>query len=204
MLFDFEDDEDRETEDARNAFFTALRQLHEAAGRPSTRTIARKTSALSHTTVAELLRGRLVPSWPKVRSVARYLGVNDYGERKLLELWNAAVDVAFTQPREPNVEDQPSETWSGVAPAFQHAPDVKEPPVGTVIAYQTTGWGDVILDYVTFRAGNGRWYTTGRHVAQGTTWEDVRRALRAANGPARYATAWAELTLGATSGGGVA
>ena len=88
------------------------------------------------------------------------------------------------------------DAWAGVASAFQHPPDVAEPPIGTVIAYQMTGTGGVKLDYVTFRAGDGKWYTTGKLALQGASWNNVRRFLRSADGVVRYATGWAALNVG--------
>lgn len=80
------------------------------------------------------------------------------------------------------------------ASPFDHASEPEEPPRGSVLAYQRLGHGGAVLDYVSLRAGDGRWYTTGRNPAQGVDWRDLWAAVRhQAAGPIRYATAWAEL-----------
>lgn len=52
----------------------ALRRLHRAKGAPSTRTVAREIGSLSHTTVAEVLAGRSMPTWPTTEKLVTYLG----------------------------------------------------------------------------------------------------------------------------------
>jgi len=80
------------------------------------------------------------------------------------------------------------------ASPFDHTAEPEEPPRGTVLAYQRVGRNGLLLDYLSFRAGDGKWYTTGKMSLQGVTWRDLLGALRtAAVGPIRYATGWAEL-----------
>lgn len=61
-----------------------------------------------------------------------------------------------------------------------------EPPVGSVIAYRVK-LGGRDYDYVSLRAGNGLWYTTG-NTAQGATWPKLIGALRS-QGVERYSVA---------------
>jgi hypothetical protein len=68
----------------------ALRALRAQAGTPSTRVLARRVGTVSHTTVAETLAGRRVPSWPIVDGIVRALG-GDEGEFR--HLWLAAADT---------------------------------------------------------------------------------------------------------------
>lgn len=85
-------------------------------------------------------------------------------------------------------------TISGAANPFDHANEPEEPERGTVLAYQRLGHSGVTLDYLSFRAGDGLWYTTGEKARQGVKWGDLWAAVRSTSvGPVRYATAWAEL-----------
>lgn len=65
------------------ALIAALGDLHVQAGRPSAREIARKLGTVSHTTVAEALSGRRVPSWPVVASIVAALGGDEEPVRKI-------------------------------------------------------------------------------------------------------------------------
>lgn len=79
---------------------------------------------------------------------------------------------------------------------FDHSGVPDEPPRGAVIAYQYEGVSGVTLDYVSFRAGDGLWYTTGRTTRQGVKWGDLFALVSGrALGPIKYATAWATLTV---------
>lgn len=79
---------------------------------------------------------------------------------------------------------------------FDHSTTPTEPPRGAVLAYQRLGRDGVVLDYVSFRAGDGRWYTTGRNAQQGVAWDALLAALRhQAYGSVHYATSWAELDV---------
>src|SRR5262245_1079873 len=69
----------------------ALHSLHLQAGKPSMRTISGAVGNVSHTTVAELINGKRIPSWPIVESVVRYLQ-GDVGAFQ--QLWIAATDDA--------------------------------------------------------------------------------------------------------------
>ena len=51
----------------------ALSHLHHSAGKPSTRKIAAALSSVSHTTVADALAGRRVPSWPVLEKIVLHL-----------------------------------------------------------------------------------------------------------------------------------
>jgi hypothetical protein len=85
---------------------------------------------------------------------------------------------------------------SSYASPFDHASEPEEPPRGTVLAFQRLGHNGLALDYVSVRAGDGLWYTTGKLALQASTWRNLLAALRGeAVGPIRYATAWAELEV---------
>jgi hypothetical protein len=66
----------------------ALSGLHQHAGSPSSREIASGTGgAASHTTVAQVLSGRRVPSWPVLQAIVGRLGGDP---ERFRELWAAA------------------------------------------------------------------------------------------------------------------
>jgi len=65
-------------------FFRALRELHRHAGQPSSRSIASKIGAVSHTTVSSALRGPKVPTWPVVAKIVEAL---DGDLDAIRELW---------------------------------------------------------------------------------------------------------------------
>jgi TIR domain len=65
-------------------FFRALRELHRRAGQPSSRSIASKIGAVSHTTVSSALRGPKVPTWP---IVAKIVDALDGDLEEIRELW---------------------------------------------------------------------------------------------------------------------
>lgn len=70
-----------------------------------------------------------------------------------------------------------------------------EPGVGHAIAYTVQG-ADRQLYYVSLRAGNGFWYTTGGRAQQGVAWRELVAGMRRA-GVIRYhlATGWDEVAL---------
>lgn len=68
-----------------------LRALHARAGAPSTRAIARELTDVSHTTVAEALNGRRVPSWPVLAKIVTVLADN----AEMLQ--NAGSEEAFQE-----------------------------------------------------------------------------------------------------------
>lgn len=85
------------------------------------------------------------------------------------------------------------ETTRAASP-FDHSHVVEEPAVGTVLTYQRRVPGGRVLDYVTFRAGNGLWYTTGGQTGQGVRWHEMVEALRAGGVEVMHAaTAWAPM-----------
>ena len=66
-------------------FRSALHALYLAAGRPSARSISRELDhAASHTTIADLLTGRRIPSWAITQRVVAHLGGD---EAKFRHLW---------------------------------------------------------------------------------------------------------------------
>ena len=73
----------------------ALIDLREHAGNPSSREIARGIGTASHTTIAEALSGKRVPSWAVVRAIVDYLGGD---EQVFRDLWTSAMD-AGTPPK---------------------------------------------------------------------------------------------------------
>jgi hypothetical protein len=53
---------------------SALDDLHRAAGKPTSRKIAEAVGSVSHTTIADTLAGRRVPSWPILEKIVVHLG----------------------------------------------------------------------------------------------------------------------------------
>lgn len=77
--------------------FEALRDLHLQAGRPSARAVARLAGDVSHTTVAEALSGRRLPTWPVLDKIVRALeGEAD----RFRELWT---DVEYQRDAQARV-----------------------------------------------------------------------------------------------------
>ena len=77
---------------ASRALVEAVRVMRAQAGQPSLRDIAERVSAtslgtLSHNTVASLLRGEAIPSWPHVQAIVTALGGDPATVR---EQWQAA------------------------------------------------------------------------------------------------------------------
>jgi len=62
-----------------------------------------------------------------------------------------------------------------------------EPPVGSVIAYRVK-LGGRDYDYVSLRAGNGLWYSTGSGTPQGVDWDALSNAMKY-QGVERYSVA---------------
>ncbi|MEO3861613.1 NACHT domain-containing protein [Acrocarpospora sp. B8E8] len=85
------------------AFASALQDLHAKAGKPSARRLATEIGTVSHTTVAEALSGRRVPTWPVVASIVRQLGGADV-EPIFRRLWAAATNES-PAPTEHERED---------------------------------------------------------------------------------------------------
>jgi FxsC-like protein len=80
-------------------FRSALRALYLAAGRPSARSISRQLDrAVSHTTVADLLAGRRIPSWAITRRVVTHLGGDEAEFRRLWGKSEAPGDALGTRP----------------------------------------------------------------------------------------------------------
>jgi hypothetical protein len=69
----------------------ALRALHARAGAPSMRSVAKRTGTVSHTTVAEALAGKRLPSWPILSDVISALGGD---EKQFKQLWLTAREAA--------------------------------------------------------------------------------------------------------------
>lgn len=89
---------------------------------------------------------------------------------------------------------------------FEHETMPDEPPKGTVLAYQIT-FGTLVAgergaktyDYVSFHAGDGKWYTTGNKIISGPeSWQEfwANCTRRGTLGVMKYATAWTELSTG--------
>ena len=75
---------------------SALRALHLAAGRPSARSISRALDqAVSHTTIADLLNGRRIPSWAITQRVVAHLNGD---EGKFRYLWGQASEESGATP----------------------------------------------------------------------------------------------------------
>jgi NACHT domain/Helix-turn-helix domain len=85
------------------AFVSELRALHARAGKPSARQLATQIGTVSHTTVAEALSGRRIPTWPVVASIVRHLGGAEE-EVTLRQLWASATNESPT-PTQHEYED---------------------------------------------------------------------------------------------------
>jgi Helix-turn-helix domain len=75
-----------------------VRQLRANAGEPGLRTIASSTGvaggpAVSKSAVADLLKGRHLPTWSTVSAVANALGADSARILRLRELWDKAARV---------------------------------------------------------------------------------------------------------------
>ena len=70
--------------DARRALAAALRQLHSDAGKPSSRKVA-AAGSVSHTTIADALAGRRVPSWSTLEEMVLHLKGDVASFRRLWE-----------------------------------------------------------------------------------------------------------------------
>ena len=87
MTLDRSAAEGTEVEDFRSA----LHALYRAAGRPSARSISRELdNAVSHTTIADLLSGRRIPSWAITQRVVARLGGD---EVRFRHLWGQISEV---------------------------------------------------------------------------------------------------------------
>lgn len=54
-----------------------------------------------------------------------------------------------------------------------------EPPIGTVVSFHVRHRpGTNPYSYAAIRAGDGKWYTTGRGTAQGVDWSTFANAVR--------------------------
>ncbi|HET8662113.1 MAG TPA: AAA family ATPase [Micromonosporaceae bacterium] len=89
--------------------FTELRRLHQRAGEPSSRAIARALGAgiLSHTTVNAVLSGQRVPRWGPLELVVRHLGGD---VERFRELWIKArkTDGSASRSVIPTVGEPPT------------------------------------------------------------------------------------------------
>lgn len=69
----------------RRDLASALADLHRRAGKPTSRAIASAVASVSHTTVADTIGGRRVPSWPILEKIVVYLGGDTLQFRMLWE-----------------------------------------------------------------------------------------------------------------------
>ncbi|MGW0944079.1 molecular chaperone Tir [Streptomyces sp. NPDC002623] len=78
---------------------TALQDLYGQAGRPSLRSLAQRIGTVSHTTVADTLKGRRHPSWVTVNAIVRELNGD---EERFRRLWlSATTDTSARTPPRP-------------------------------------------------------------------------------------------------------
>lgn len=81
-------------EEDRQTYHQAIRDLHRAAGLPSSRTIREATRALgfrvSHSTINNILNDRQVPRWNTLAPVVQVLGGD--GDH-FLELWKTIAEA---------------------------------------------------------------------------------------------------------------
>lgn len=80
--------------DGHHTLIAWLRAVRQSAGEPSLRTIAANT-AYSHTTVAKVLNGAMVPSWPVVRDIAVALDADVAHARRL---WDGVASDGMDPP----------------------------------------------------------------------------------------------------------
>lgn len=75
----------------------------------------------------------------------------------------------------------------------------REPEVGTVLVYKVEheigSTTTRTYYYASIRAGDGRWYTTGRTAEQGVDWVTLYDALRASGAQVWTATGWSVFEL---------
>ena len=74
-----------ESSRGRRDLTSALADLHRRAGKPTSRAIASAVASVSHTTVADTIGGRRVPSWPILEKIVVYLGGDTLQFRMLWE-----------------------------------------------------------------------------------------------------------------------
>lgn len=89
-------------------YHDALRELHLTVGAPSTRTIAKRTDSMSHTTVNDVLKGKRLPSWSVLEDIVLALIEPESGEvhvPQFLHMWQA-VRAEMGQPT-PDCPDAP-------------------------------------------------------------------------------------------------
>lgn len=142
-----------------------LQVLHAHAGLPSSRAVAAKTGQVSHTTVAQALNGRRIPSWRTLMSIVQAL---DGDTEHFRGLWRALdesstsepkasgsnVDVAGTPPINPPAE-LPADVYGFVGRDGEIARllELLSPPTGTAVAYAPTA---VPIAVITGSAGVGK------------------------------------------------
>jgi transcriptional regulator with XRE-family HTH domain len=81
-----------------------LRALWQRAGSPSSRFLGATAGGISHTTVAQALSGKRVPSWAVLRSIVHALGGS---EDHFRPLWVAA----STRPMTRQISEADSVSW---------------------------------------------------------------------------------------------
>lgn len=73
--------------------------------------------------------------------------------------------------------------YGDVDPAQRANATLPEPPIGSVIHYRLN-LGGKLFTYVSLRAENGLWYTTGGGTKQNATWEELAAGIQGAlSGP---------------------
>ncbi|QKE85259.1 NBR1-Ig-like domain-containing protein [Arthrobacter sp. NEB 688] len=132
-------DADRSARSAAvSAFAEHLREVREAAGTPSYRAMAARSSAISHTTLHEAARGHRLPTWETVRE---YVRACDADLEPTRAAWDAAHHVVAPgcpgQDRSPAPVDAvpsdaaPPAPTTPPAPTAPALPVVEVPPTGS-------------------------------------------------------------------------
>ncbi|PSM44054.1 molecular chaperone Tir [Streptomyces dioscori] len=80
--------------ESRDVLAAALQDLHRQAGKPTLRALAERIGTVSHTTVADALRGKRQASWATVNAIVREL---DGDEEKFRRLWQSTIEDASGQ-----------------------------------------------------------------------------------------------------------
>ena len=111
-------------------FAAVLSQLRDEAGRPSFRTMAGRSKAISHTTLHEAVQGNRLPSWGTTAEFVRACGADPREYRERWEQANRIVGSATAlDPTGPPSGPQ-SRAGTTDSPA---APDPREPPSDAVL-----------------------------------------------------------------------
>jgi hypothetical protein len=121
--------------DAKGALAAALRQLHSDAGKPSSRRVAAAIGSVSHTTVADALAGRRVPSWSTLEEMVLHLKGDVTSFWRLWEEANAPAPGLLS----PSQVAPPNPYRAGSGPAVATTKDSDLGSMGADLSGTATG-----------------------------------------------------------------